>query len=161
MPGRNFITSLILSLVGALSIAVCAAAASEVRTVTRSGTFDDARFELNNAIIERGLTIDYYGKLGDMLARTGADVGSTKPIYKAAEFFSFCSAKLSRAMMEADAANIAFCPYVVFLYERADKAGEVVIGYRRPVAAAAGEASTKALAEVDALLAEIIKAAAK
>lgn len=161
MPGRSFIASLLLSVVGALLIAAFPASASVVQTVTRAGTFDDARFELNNAIIERGLTIDYHGKLGDMLARTGADVGSTKPIYKAAEFFSFCSAKLSRAMMEADAANIAFCPYVVFLYERADKAGEVVIGYRRPVVAGGSEASAKALAEIDALLADIIKAAAK
>lgn len=160
MPYRSSTVSILLGLAGALLVAL-SAAASEVRTVTRPGSFDDARFELNNAIVDKGLKIDYHGKLGDMLDRTGADVGSTKPIYKAAEFFTFCSAKLSRTMMEADAAHIAFCPFVIFLYERADKAGEVVIGYRRPVAAGGSAATGKALAEIDALLADIIKAAGK
>ena len=67
-----------------------------------------------------------------MLERTGADVGSTKKIYANAEFFMFCSAKLSRAMIEADPANVGYCPYVVFLYEAAEKPGEIVVGYRRP-----------------------------
>lgn len=159
MPRRAVIASWLVSLAASLVVTL-SAAASELRTVTRTGSFDDARFELNNAIVDKGLKIDYHGKLGDMLERTGADVGSTKPIYKAAEFFTFCSAKLSRTMMEADAANIAFCPFVIFLYERADKAGEVVIGYRRPVASGDGP-TAQALADVDALLADIIKTAGK
>ncbi len=88
------------------------------------------------------------------------DVGSTKPIYKKAEFVTFCSAKLSRAMMEANPANIGYCPYVVFVYETVAKPG-VVIGYRVPTKAKASPATKAALAEIDKMLAGIIKEAAK
>jgi hypothetical protein len=136
------------------------AAAEEIRTYTRRAAYDDVKFELTNAVIGRGLTIDYTGHIGRMLERTGADVGSSKPLYRAAEFLTFCSAKLSRAMMEADLANVGFCPYVVFLYEAADKPGEIVVGYRRPQPSG-NEASRKALAEIDALLDGIVKDAVK
>ncbi len=139
------------AIVGLLSWAPVAALADEAVTYTKKGSYDDVRFDLTNAIVERGLKIDYNGKIADMLARTGADVGSTKPVYKAAEFFSFCSAKLSRAMMEADPANLAACPYVVFLYEAVDKPGEIVVGYRKP-APRGSDASRAALGEVAKLL---------
>lgn len=133
------------------ALAAAPAVAQEVRTYSKTADYDDVRFELTNAIIDRGLTIDYNGHIGKMLDRTGADVGSDKPIYKAAEFFTFCSAKLSRQMMETDARNIAFCPYVVFIYESVGEPGVVVVGYRRP--SGSGSPETKgALAEVDALL---------
>jgi uncharacterized protein (DUF302 family) len=102
-----------------------AALAQDIKVVTKTGDFEDTKFELTNAITARGLTIDYNGQLGRMLERTGADVGSTKPIYKNAEFFTFCSAKLSRAMMEADPLNAAFCPYVVFIFETATEPGKI------------------------------------
>ena len=132
----------------------------EIRTYTKSAPYDDVRFDLNNAVIERGLTIDQTGQIGEMLERTGPDVGSTKPLYRRAEFLTFCSAKLSRAMMEADPTNIGLCPYVVFIYEAVDRPGETVVGYRRPLVAG-GEASRKATAAVDALLDGIVKDAVK
>lgn len=127
------------------------AAAQEIRTYSKKATYDDVRFELTNAVVERGLTIDHNGNIGDMLDRTGADVGSDKPLYNSAEFFTFCSAKLSRQMIEADAMNIAFCPYVMFIYESVGEPGIVVVGYRRPPTS--GSPETKAaLAEIDKLL---------
>ncbi len=144
----------------ALMGVVTSAAAQEVRTYAKKAPFEDVKFELGNAIIGRGLAVDYTGQIGRMLERTGADVGSTKPLYTQAEFVTFCSAKLSRAMMEADLANIAACPYVIFIYEAAGKPGETVVGYRRPQAAG-NDASRKALAEVDALLDGIVKEAIK
>lgn len=134
------------------------AAAEDLKTAVKKGSFDDVKFELSNAIIERGLRVDFSGSISQMLERTGADVGSTKPIYKHAEFMSFCSSKLSRQMMEADAANVAFCPYTVFIYETAAAPGEIVVGYR-PFPQPANEASRAALGEIDKLLAGIIKAA--
>ena len=59
-----------------------------------------------------------------------------------------------------DAANIAFCPYVIFIYEAVAKPGEVVVGYRAPMPRG-DDRSKAALAEIDALLAAIIKEAAK
>ena len=144
----------------ALAALSVAAGAQEIRTYAKKAAFDDVKFELTNAIIGRGLIIDYTGQIGKMLERTGADVGSTKPLYAHAEFMTFCSAKLSRAMMEADPANIGFCPYVVFVYEAAGKPGETVVGYRR-LALVGNKASKKALAEIDALLNGIVKQAVK
>lgn len=148
-----------------LAAGLCLAAAGlaiaqDLKTLTRKGSFDDVKFELNNAIIDRGLVVDHTGQIGQMLARTGADFGSAKRIYKQAEFVSFCSARLSRQMMEADADNIAFCPYVVFFYETAAKPGEIVVGYRPP-APRGSDASRAALAEIDKLLDGIIKDAVK
>lgn len=146
----------------ALSIAAVApAAADDMRLFEKKGAFADVKSDLANAIVNRGLVNDYTGNIGGMLARTGADVGSTKPIYKSAEYMTFCSAKLSRAMMEADPTNMGFCPFVVFAYEPADKAGTVVVGYRVPASAKANDATKKVLGEVDKMLEAIAKEATK
>jgi hypothetical protein len=155
------------ALVSGMMLAAVAVAASsparadEFRTYSKAAAFDDIKFELNNAIVDRGLTVDNTGRIGEMLERTGADVGSTKKIYKNAEFLTFCSAKLSRQMMEADPANVGFCPYVVFVYEAEAKPGTTVVGYRRPMSASGSEATKKALGEIDALLDGIVKDAVK
>ena len=91
------------------------------------GSFEDATFAVESAIIGQGLVIDYTSHVGEMLNRTGADVGSDVKIFDAADIFLFCSASLSREVMETDPANIAHCPYGIFVTE-AD--GQVEIGYR-------------------------------
>jgi len=133
--------------------------AAVAETVTVERAYDDVRFDVENAIIDRGLVIDYVSHIGDMLARTGADVGSDVTVYTRAETMLFCSARLSRAAMEADAANIAYCPYGVFLFETPDAPGSVTVGYRK-LQETGSEASKAALAEVNALLAEIVAEAA-
>ncbi len=137
-----------------------AAAAQDLVSYAKKASFDDVKFDLTNAITNRGLVVDSNGNVGGMLERTGKDVGSIKPVYKHAEYFAFCSAKLSRDMMEADPINAGFCPFVIFAYEAAAKPGEVVVGYRR-FPASANPASQKAFAAVDALLDGIVKEAAK
>ena len=72
------------------------------------GSFDDATFSVEDAIVSKGLVIDYVSHTGDMLNRTGADLGATKEIFKAADIFLFCSAVVSRKVMEADPLNIRF-----------------------------------------------------
>lgn len=142
-----------LALVPAPSRAADESAVAETRVV--EAAFDDVRFDLENAIVNQGLVIDYVSHIGDMLARTGADVGSNTEIYARAEAMLFCSAALSRAAMEADAGNIAFCPYSVFLYETPDAPGRVTVGYRR-LPETGSEASRRALAAVNALLGGIV-----
>jgi len=95
-----------------------------------SGSYDDAVFELEGAIVERGLKIDHVSHVGEMLKRTKTDVGGTLDLYENASVFQFCSAVLSRQMMEADLMNIAFCPYGVFVAELSGS-GQVKIGYRQ------------------------------
>ncbi len=122
-------------------------------------TFEDVQQDLSNAIINRGYKIDYRAFIGDMLARTASDVGGKKAIYKKAEFLQFCSAVLSRDAMEADPANIAFCPYVLFVYERVDEPGKVHVGFRR-LDETGSEASKAALTKINAVLDEIVSEAA-
>ena len=96
-------------------------------TYAFDGSFADATFAVESAIVDKGLVIDYISHTGDMLNRTGKDVGSDKKLFEAADIFLFCSAVISRKMMEADPMNIAHCPYGIFV---ADQGGKVVVGYK-------------------------------
>jgi uncharacterized protein (DUF302 family) len=104
-----------------------ALAVDQATTYLYDGSFDDATFAVESAIVGRGLVIDLQSHVGEMLNRTGADVGSDVMIFDAADIFLFCSATLSREVMEADPMNIAHCPYGIFV---ADQGGKVLIGYR-------------------------------
>ena len=139
--------------------AVLPAWASDAVTYVRRGaSYQDVRLELEAAIIAEGLKIDLVGDIAGMLKRTGPDVGSTVPVYKNAEFFAFCSAKLSREMMERDAANMAQCPYVVFLYQREATINEVSVGYRKVTVQGRAQ---KSLEQINAMLDRIVKKATK
>jgi len=111
----------------AASLAVTAQADTLSTVYDFDGSFDDATFSVESAIVGRGLVIDYVSHTGEMLNRTGADVGSDVTIFDGADIFLFCSAVLSRKVMEADPMNIAHCPYGIFV---TDKGGEVSVGYR-------------------------------
>lgn len=116
----------ILPMLG-LICAATSAAAQDSTTYTFDGSFGDATFGVENAIIDRGLVVDWVSHTGEMLARTGPDVGSDVKIFDNADIYMFCSATLSRKMMEIDPANIAYCPYAIFITERD---GVVQVGYR-------------------------------
>lgn len=110
-------------------VSLCATALhAESHSVTYDydGSFEDATFSVENAIIGKGLVIDYVSHVGDMLNRTGADVGSDVEIFESADVFLFCSALVSRKVMEADPSNVAHCPYSIFV---TDTAGKVAVGY--------------------------------
>lgn len=102
--------------------------ASYVRTV--EGSFDDISFAVEQAITNEGLVIDLTSHVGDMLARTKEDVGGARDLFTHADIFSFCSARLSREVMEVDPANIQHCPYSIFVYETADEPGRIIVGHR-------------------------------
>lgn len=119
--------------------------AQETITLPFDGSFEDATFAVESAIVDRGLVIDYVSHVGEMLNRTGGDVGSDKRIFEAADIFIFCSAVLSREMMETDPLNIAHCPYGIFV---ADQGGDVIVGYRGY--------PNGAMQKVQTLLAEIV-----
>lgn len=115
-------------LAGVFALAAAPLAAQDKAvTYPFEGSFEDAAFAVENAIIGRGLVIDYVSHTGAMLARTAEDVGSDIKLFGEADIFLFCSAQVSREVMEADPMNLAFCPYGIFV---ADRDGEVMIGYR-------------------------------
>jgi hypothetical protein len=98
---KRFFLAACLGVIGTL------AAAEGATVYPFDGSFEDATFSVESAIIGKGLVIDYVSHTGEMLNRTGADVGSDVALFSEADIFVFCSASLSREVMEADPMNIA------------------------------------------------------
>lgn len=113
----------------ALSLAL-PAMAQEAITYDTDQSFDDVVFGLENAILDEGLVVDSVSHVGEMLERTRADVGSEMVIFEKADVFSFCSAVVSRRVMEADPLNIVHCPYDIFVMVRPETPETTTIGYR-------------------------------
>jgi len=146
--GRIFVSGL-LALFGAAALA---ADPHPVVTYSKQAKFDDVRDDLKLAIEAKGLVIDYQSFVNRMLERTGKDVGSARKLYADAQAFVFCSARLSRKTMEADAANVALCPYSITVYATAGEPGKVYVSYRRPWRPDGTAASKATLKEVETLL---------
>lgn len=102
-----------------------------------SGNFSEVRDALTMAIENRGLVVNYVSHIADMLNRTGNDIGASKTIFEQAEIIEFCSASLSRRMMEADPHNIVLCPFAISVYSLPGEPGKVWITYRQPQGSAA------------------------
>lgn len=141
--------ALILSTAFALTAGI--AMADGMVSYTTGDAFDDVVFGLENAILDQGLVIDSTSHVGDMLERTRADVGSDITVFTKADVYSFCSAALSRKVMEADPMNIRFCPYDIFVAQMPDNPDQTIIGYR--------EFPAGPMQEVQALLDTIVRSA--
>lgn len=142
-------TSSIAALALGLALSTSLAHANDAAiTYTYDGSFDDATFAVEDAIISKGLVIDHRSHTGEMLERTRADVGSDVVLFEAADVFLFCSATVSRQVMEADPANIVYCPYSIYV---ADRGGEVTIGFP--------DYPDGSMQPVEDLLTEIVEAA--
>ncbi len=128
------------------------------KTYSAEGEFEEINENVEFAIINQGFKIDYRGYIGKMLKRTGKDIGSSKVIYKDAQFYQFCSANLSRKTMEADPRNIGFCPYIVVVFQLASSADTVHVGYRQ-LPMVGSDASKQALMNVNKVLDEIAREA--
>lgn len=123
-----------LILAGALALGAATARADDgpiIAYPVKDASFEEVAFLAENAIVNRGLVVDSVSHVGDMLNRTAADVGATTQLFKGANVYLFCSATLSREMMEADLRNIGHCPYGVMVFETAAEPGVVHVGYRR------------------------------
>lgn len=115
-----------LTALAALALPAAAMAEAPI-TTTFDGSFEDATFAIENAIVNKGLVVDWVSHVGDMLNRTGEDVAEgSEMIFDNAQVFQFCSAQVSREVMEADHMLISYCPYGIFVFERN---GEVVVGH--------------------------------
>lgn len=129
----------------ALLVPAIPALAQDVVTKPFDGSFDDAAFAVESAITNKGLVIDYVSHVGEMLNRTAADVGSEVELFDEADVYIFCSALVSRSVMEADPMNIAYCPYGIFVAQRGE---DVMVGYR--------SYPEGPMQEVETLLADIV-----
>lgn len=123
-------------------------------------SFENVKQDAADAIMKRGLVIDYTAQIGAMLERTAKDVGATKRIYADAQALQFCSATLSRRVMEADPEDIVFCPYVVVVYTLANDPKVTYVGYR-PLPRGGSRQTRAAVRGVNRLLDEIAREASR
>lgn len=113
----------------ALVLTASNAFSQDIVTYPTQDSFDDLAFAVESAILDRGLVIDSTSHVGEMLDRTKADVGGSVDLFVQADVYSFCSASISRQVMEADPMNIAYCPYDIFVFQRPGEDGATV-GFR-------------------------------
>ncbi|CTQ31359.1 hypothetical protein [Jannaschia rubra] len=138
-----------LTFAAVMAVAGTCAMADDIATEVFEGDVGDAAFAVENAIVDAGLVIDYVSNVGDMLDRTGADLDlGPSPVGAEAKIFVFCSALVSREVMEADPMNVSNCPYGIFV---ADIDGATVVGHRRYAA--------ETMEPVNVLLSDIVAAA--
>ena len=98
---ETIMTRLIAVVLGLL-FALSAAADDGAQVLAAKGKFADVKDDVVAAIGKRGLVVNYVAHVGDMLERTGRDLGRTKRIYDQAEGIEFWSGRLWRSMMEGD-----------------------------------------------------------
>ncbi|MFA5914665.1 MAG: hypothetical protein WC830_14020 [Burkholderiales bacterium] len=144
----------VLAVLLGLFLSLSAAAGDGASVVAVNGNFADVKEDLVAAIEQRGLLVNSTSHVGDMLERTGRDLGKTKRIYDRAEVVEFCSATASRAMTEADPRNLVYCPYTIAIYSLPGKPGVVYLAHRR-------YPQTAALKPVADLIAGIVADASK
>lgn len=140
------------SLAATLTAALCLATpgmAQEFITYTSTDSFENVAFAIESAIVAKGLVIDSISHVGEMLERTKTDVGATTTLFEAADVYQFCSALVSRQVMEADVMNFRFCPYGIYVFQMPG-AAEVTVGH---------DAFAGSMAPVQDLLAGIVKEA--
>lgn len=132
--------------------ALVATAADELVRHAKKGAYEEVRDAVVMAIEGQGLIVDRVAHVGDMLERTAKDVGAARRIYGKAEVLEFCSARISREMMEADPHQIVVCPYTIAVYTLPTDAGTVYVSYRRPP-------RTKGMDNVHKLLDDVVREA--
>ncbi len=95
-----------------------------------SAAFGDVMDGLKAAIGERGMYINNIMHMGEMLERTGKDLGLGEPVYAKAESIEFCSAILSRKMTAEEPARIVNCPFIVSVYVLPNEPGKTYVVHR-------------------------------
>ncbi len=141
-------------LVLAVLLAFSLAAQGAERVVVKvKAPFPAAKEAVETAIGNRGMIVNNVSHVGDMLERTGKDTGLGGPVFGTAEVLEFCSAVVSRRMMEADPHNIVFCPYTVAVYTLPGAPDTSYLSYRLPP-------RRKDLKAVEVLLRDIVNEAA-
>ena len=138
------------------SISAFAAGNPYMVTYTSKESFENVKSAITDAITGQGLVINNTSHIGEMLARTGKDLGDGKRVFLNAESYEFCSATVSRKTMEADPHNIVFCPYIISVYVLPNEPKKTYVSFRKPEVVGS-PASKAALKDVEKLLRSIIK----
>ena len=110
-----------VAMLAATCTATHAAQAGEYAVYESESGFADVMDALKLAIEERGMYINNVMHMGEMLERTGKDLGMDEPIYSHADSIEFCSAVLSRKMTAEDPTRIVNCPFIIAVYTLPDQ----------------------------------------
>ena len=144
-----------------------AALAALPATVSAGGAYavyeSDSGFETvmegaKTAILERGMYVNNIMHMGEMLERTGKDLGTDEQIYGRAESIEFCSAVLSRKMTAEDPSRIVNCPFILAIYTLPSDPDRTFIAHR--TVPAEETADSEVMTEVAEMLKSIAEAAA-
>ncbi len=141
-----------------LSATAFAADRPYMETYTSKDNFENVKSAITDAIAGQGLVINNTSHIGEMLERTGKDMGGAKRVFLNAESYEFCSATVSRKTMEADPHNIVFCPYIISVYVLPNEPQKTYVSFRKPELVGS-PASKAALKDVEKLLRSIVKEA--
>jgi len=125
-------------------------------TIKVQSEFKPAREAVETAITNRGMIVNNVSHVGNMLERTGKEAGLGGALYGTAEVLEFCSAVVSRKMMEADPHNIIYCPYTIAIYTLPGDPNTTYLSYRQPPFQANKGKTKEALKAVDKLLHDIV-----
>lgn len=132
MPNRNQrLINCVRSFALCLALVPALATAGDGYSVHESeSAFDDVMDGLKLAIQERGMYINNVMHMGEMLERTGKDLGNAEQIYTRAESVEFCSAVLSREMTGENPARIVNCPFIISIYTLPAEPEKTYVVYR-------------------------------
>ena len=109
-------------------------ATEEPIVIYRTGeTFEDVKFELENAITSKGFTLNDPLHISEMLQRTGKDLGITQQVYIESETLSFCSAILTHKFAQSHPAYMVLCPLTLSIYTTTAEPDETYVAFRKPL----------------------------
>lgn len=97
---------------------------------TTDSAFTDVMDGLKMAIQERGMYINNVMNMGEMLERTGQDLGLGSSPFGQAESIEFCSAVLSREMIQEESARVVNCPFIISVYTLPGNADTTYVAHR-------------------------------
>jgi uncharacterized protein (DUF302 family) len=97
---------------------------------TSDSEFADVLEGLKMAIQERGMYINNVMNMGEMLERTGKDLGTDTPLYAQAESIEFCSSVLSREMSTENPVHVVNCPFIIAVYTLPEETGTTYVAHR-------------------------------
>lgn len=127
----------------------------EIITYQVHQDFETVKFNLETAILDRGLTLNNTLHLSDMLQRTGKDLGFSNSPYTKAEALEFCSAVMAHRLTQAHPLNIVNCPFTITLYSTTPQ--QVTLAFRKPLVAGDSQLAQ----ELETWLRKIAQAAIK
>ena len=151
--------TLLNALIGAVLLAADGVNAGEspYAVYKSQESFEDVMQGLKMAIEEQGLYINNMMHMGEMLERTGKDLGDEQQLYLKAESIEFCSAINSRKMIAENPHRIVNCPFIMSVYTLPQEPETVYIVHRR---LNLGDDSP-VMQEVEAMLEGLAEAAAE